>query len=453
MRPVRPFRRSQRQHGEFGIYDKIGIGLSYFDHSHDRYGEQWGCYRASSKLYDKACKKNHVEPWYHDIGDSDESWLRHIYRDGVYTWFFWGSEDEEEGELRDHIESVFRNYYNEEEHENIHVQEDVLTPADLEKYTDEDGNVDLTYVEVRALSADSLKIDGDLNLDSIPIESLPDSLEVGGNLNLACTEIEKLPEGLRVGGDLDLCMSRITSLPDDFQVGGNLDLSCTDIESLPDNFVVNGDLNISWANIKRLPKGLKVNGTLYTEGCPIMELPDDLEVGSLINQVNMYMSWEQRKDNDLLVKSNIAVIPESVKVEKDFILSGTLLTEYPHIDIAGTLDLRYSKIEKMPDNLHVGEDLILEGTKIAELPGNLQVGRILDLEGTKIKKLPENLKVGDSLHIEYTDINELPDSLEVGGWIHVKGPWETRSTEFVKEWKERKAALQKNDEDEGICPC
>ena len=50
----------------------------------------------------------------------------------------------------------------------------------------------------------------------------------------------------------------------------------------------------------------------------------------------------------------------------------------------GSLDLRWTKITALPDNLTVGGWLDLSGTGITELPDNLTVGGSLDLRWTKI---------------------------------------------------------------------
>ena len=84
------------------------------------------------------------------------------------------------------------------------------------------------------------------------------------------------------------------------------------------------------------------------------------------------------------------------------------------------LDLRYTEISELPDNLVVRGSLFLYGTKITELPDNLTVGGWLDLEMSKITKLPKNLVVGGYLYLDNTPITELPDSLVVGGGLYLR---------------------------------
>jgi hypothetical protein len=86
--------------------------------------------------------------------------------------------------------------------------------------------------------------EGDLDLYSTPIQSLPDNLSVGGSLDLGNTPIQSLPDNLSVGGGLDLRDTPIQTLPDNLSVGGDLDLRYTQIQTLPDNLNVGGDLYI-----------------------------------------------------------------------------------------------------------------------------------------------------------------------------------------------------------------
>ncbi len=63
----------------------------------------------------------------------------------------------------------------------------------------------------------------------------------------------------------------------------------------------------------------------------------------------------------------------------------------------GNLNLAYSGITRLPDNLTVGGSLDLENTPITKLPDNLTVGGDLNLQGTAITELPDNLMVGNCI--------------------------------------------------------
>jgi len=74
-------------------------------------------------------------------------------------------------------------------------------------------------------------IDGDLQLDGTPIQSLGNLTSVRGYLYLDGTPIKSLGNLQSVGGDLDLRRTAIESLGNLQSVGGYLDLHETQIES------------------------------------------------------------------------------------------------------------------------------------------------------------------------------------------------------------------------------
>jgi hypothetical protein len=94
-----------------------------------------------------------------------------------------------------------------------------------------------------------LNIKGDLNLNSLAIESLPEGLKVGGSLTLSFSKITSLPKGLQVDGNLYLTSATIESLPEGLKVGGNLELSFSKMTSLPKGLKVYGDLNIFYTKL------------------------------------------------------------------------------------------------------------------------------------------------------------------------------------------------------------
>ena len=104
---------------------------------------------------------------------------------------------------------------------------------------------------------------------------------------------------------------------------------------------------------------------------------------------------------------------ESVGVDR----SRYTIDDNLNINVKGDLDLRGTRITKLPDNLTIRGCLDLEGTQIKELPDNLYVDGWLDVHGTKIKELPDNLVVGGWLSLRGTQITELPKSLKVYGKI------------------------------------
>lgn len=91
----------------------------------------------------------------------------------------------------------------------------------------------------------------------------------------------------------------------------------------------------------------------------------------------------------------------------------------------GNLDLRYTQITKLPDNLVVSGDLNLSKSKITSLPDNLVVGGSLYLGNAPITSLSNNLVVGYTLDLQRTDITTLPDNLVVGGFLDLSGTFIT----------------------------
>jgi len=112
----------------------------------------------------------------------------------------------------------------------------------------------------------------------------------------------------------------------------------------------------------------------------------------------------------------------------------------------GSLDLRGSPVEELPDNLKVGGGLFLMDTPIKELPDNLEIGGGLFLSNTPIKELPDNLEVGGHLDLYNTPIKELPDNLEVGYNLFLRNtPLSKKYTEQqVRDLIEKKGGYVKN---------
>jgi hypothetical protein len=125
--------------------------------------------------------------------------------------------------------------------------------------------IDSTKEEIEEYIAEYMKNggQGDLNLDSVSITSLPKGLKVGGTLNLMNTAIVSLPDNLEVVGSLILYYTPIKSLPKNLKVGKNLYLTnsitgaSTNITSLPNGLEANY-LEISPSKISSLPKDMKV---------------------------------------------------------------------------------------------------------------------------------------------------------------------------------------------------
>ena len=118
----------------------------------------------------------------------------------------------------------------------------------------------------------------------------------------------------------------------------------------------------------------------------------------------------------LMGRLSSLIIPESVKEITSLVFEGcTSLKEIVFTNTlkVGRLDLSYTSITSLPDNLKVGGDLYLGHTPIASLPDNLKVGSDLCLGHTPITSLPDNLKVKYSMDLSYTPITSIPNNLKI----------------------------------------
>ncbi len=119
--------------------------------------------------------------------------------------------------------------------------------------------------------------------------------------------------------------------------------------------------------------------------------------------------------------SSVTSLPDNLKVPGYLDLEGTPITSLPdNLTVGGGLYIRGTKITSLPDNLTVSGSLWLSDTKTTSLSDNLTVGGSLWLSNTKITSLPDNLTVGGSLWLDHTPITSLSDNLTVGGslWLN-----------------------------------
>ncbi len=97
----------------------------------------------------------------------------------------------------------------------------------------------------------------------------------------------------------------------------------------------------------------------------------------------------------------------------------------------GDLNLSYSNIKKLPNDLYVVGWLNLGLCKqLTKLPDKLYVSTVIYLKGcTQLTKLPDNLYLGGNLYLEQTNIEELPNNLYVGGDLYINNtPLERKYT-------------------------
>ena len=85
--------------------------------------------------------------------------------------------------------------------------------------------------------------------------------------------------------------------------------------------------------------------------------------------------------------------------------------------VSGSLDLRYSQIQKLPKLEKVSGYLDLRLSQIQELLKLERVGGYLDLENSQIQEFPNLMEIGGNLYLENSQIQELPNLMEIGGCI------------------------------------
>ncbi len=104
-------------------------------------------------------------------------------------------------------------------------------------------------------------------------------------------------------------------------------------------------------------------------------------------------------------------LPNGLSVGGHLVASYTQLTNLPYdLRVGGALNLHGSQIQSLPNGLKVDGKLDLRHTPINHLPSGL-VARDLDISYTKLVELPEDIRVGVTLYIEGTNLKSLPDSI------------------------------------------
>jgi hypothetical protein len=290
----------------------------------------------------------------------------------------------------------------------------------------------------------NFQFNGDLDLeDTEEPTALPDGLQVKGGVNLRNSAIKKLPKGLKVEGNLTIDGSKVEALGANSYVGGNLTLNRT--AKLPEGLHVAGNLAaIGWRGTE-LPKGLRVDGDLSIQGSNIAKLPNDLHVGG-------YTDLEGTRIPEIpkgaffgkgfnLNECSINKLPEDYVYNGDLVLNET--TKMQHLPdglhVKGKLILFDSPINALPQRFRVDGDLVLwRPSEVAALsstteeeilkifpgcnPKRLPNGSFYlgDGYGSEITRLPKDMRaeVGGDLYLPRNRFRELPKGLVVKGKVH-----------------------------------
>lgn len=154
----------------------------------------------------------------------------------------------------------------------------------------------------------------------------------------------------------------LEKLPDNLQLNYLYISRDSKLKALPNNLTVN-TLTISSEQITKLAHNLTVTNRLDASFSNITELPDDLRVD--------YLEMHSSK---------LKYIPENIKYFK-----------YLNISFS-------NNIKKLPDDLVISDTLNISFSSIRKLPNNLHA-RVLHIKNTKIKELPLDLVVTDAIFI------------------------------------------------------
>ena len=152
--------------------------------------------------------------------------------------------------------------------------------------------------------------------------------------------------------------------------------------------------------------------------------PEDREKSYIIatqQKIQQYIKKGSKGDLDLRY-TKITSLPDNLTVGGHLYLSDTPpITSLPdNLTVGGNLELSYAKITSLPNNLTVRGYLNLSNSLIRALPDNFTVGGSLELKNTEIRSLPDNLTVRGDLWLTNTPILSLPNNLTVGGNLHLK---------------------------------
>jgi hypothetical protein len=307
----------------------------------------------------------------------------------------------------------------------VHGQLSIVSGADLPDNFSVGG--DLVVSEYTEFLPDNLTVGGSLNLKGTKIKELPAGLKVHGNLCLSELPITYLPTDLYVGGNLDCYKTSIKNIPQSVHIGGGLNISHTEVRVFPKQLKeLNGCLSINSCRIKYLPDDLIVHGSLYADGSSLVELPKNLRVDKWLDLARTVI---EELPEDLVAGGTIDLsecpiekLPSGLKVYGDLDISGTLIKELPEdLVVYDTLDINDSLIERLPAFVNAGSldlkacrvptDILPEGFSVT---GDLRLC-VCSKEKPEPLKLPANLKVGGNLIMDSSLQRDWPKNLFVGG--------------------------------------
>jgi len=308
------------------------------------------------------------------------------------------------------------------------------------------GKLDLSMEDVATLPDGPLKIHGDLDVGTSRLKKLPDDYEVVGHFRVSfsnhltalpsgwivrndfaaerCIRLTTIGENLEVGGALTLVRCEaLENLPADINVMGDINLShCKSIRYLPDNLHVRGNLNLKRCEkLKALPTGLRVNGKLTLRYTRIRSIPEDAQLNGSLDVADCD-GFELRDGSViggslLLDEWTFTKLPNGLHIKENLDLEILSMPSIPGIRVDGVLRLG-SSLETIEAPLHVGKALFLVSCS-AKLPAGTFVEGKIEMQNCHAREAVSGIRVGDSFSINNClRLKELSD-LEVGGNLQV----------------------------------
>jgi|694.fasta_scaffold85085_3 hypothetical protein len=140
---------------------------------------------------------------------------------------------------------------------------------------------------------------------------------------------------------------------------------------------------------------------------------DDFFLINRISRLPPHMRVVNRSLN--LANKGLERLPDNLTVEGDLIIDVNPIDSLPAgLTVNGNLSLRNTSIAELPPDLNV-RNLTIENSPIQALPPGLSV-RDLKLIGSAITSLPDDIRIRDALVIKNTNIAELPQHLANTLW-------------------------------------
>ena len=155
---------------------------------------------------------------------------------------------------------------------------------------------------------------------------------------------------------------------------------------------------------------------------------------------NFLKFLEDRAGREVPFMYKVLNQPETL-TEKDLIVKGDVNLEYTRISslpdnltIEKSLSLHHTGLEELPEHLTVGVNLWAYETAIRRLPRSLRVGNIVNLRASNVEEIEEGF-TAEYVTLEDTPISTLPDNLRIGTYLNIKNTHISEIPKNLYVWK------------------